>query len=77
MWDDYMGWDWYAVRQYTLFAFIITGLISVIGITEGYPWHHPVSVVGAILIANSTTALIVSIILLVAGFRFVMFKEGY
>jgi hypothetical protein len=77
VWDDYMGWDWYAVRQYTLFAFIITGLISVIGITEGYPWHHPVTVVGNILIANSTTALIVSIILLVAGFRFVMFKEGY
>ena len=43
MWDDYFGWDWYAMRQFAFFALCLFGLASVIGMTEGYPWHQPLT----------------------------------
>lgn len=77
MWDDYMGWDWYAVRQYLFFAGLVFAFASLIGMTEGYPWHYPVTYIGDALMANSTAVLITTIVLLIAGFRFIMYKEGY
>ena len=77
MWDDYMGWDWYAVRQYLFFASIIFAFASLVSMTEGNPWHYPVSYIAAILLANSTAVLISAIVILIATFRFIMYKEGY
>lgn len=77
MWDDYMGWDWYAVRQYIFFVGIIFAFASLISLTEGYPWHYPATMIGTYIAVNSTAALIITIVLLIAGFRFMMYKEGY
>lgn len=77
MWDDYMGWDWYAFRQFVFFGGFFLILASFISMTEGYPWHHPASwIVGRVLV-HRTAALIGVIILIAAGFRFIMFKEGF
>lgn len=77
MWDDYMGFDWYALRQYMFFIGVIFFFASAIGMTEGYPWHYPITFVGNYIVEHSTTFLIVTIVLLIAGFRFIMYKEGY
>ena len=58
MWDDYMGWDWYAMRQWAFFACMFLFLASVIGMTEGYAWHHPASYIFAIIITLVTICII-------------------
>ena len=77
MWDDYFGWDWYAMRQFAFFALCLFGLASVIGMTEGYPWHQPLTYIFALITANSTVSLILAIISLVAVVQFIKFKEGF
>ena len=77
MWDDYMGWDFYAVRQYLFFAGIIFAFASLVSLTEGHPWHYPVSYIVDYLMSHSTAVLIIAIVLSIGAFRFIMFKEGY
>ena len=77
MWDDYMGWDWYMMRQWAFFGGMIVFLASVIGMTEGYPWHHPVTYIIGIITTNSTVSLILTIFALIAAFQFIKFKAGY
>ena len=77
MWDDYMGFDWYALRQYMFFLGVIFFFASAIGMTEGYAWHYPITFVGNYIAEHSTAFLILSIVVLIAGFRFIMYKEGY
>jgi len=77
MWDDYMGWDWYAFRQMLFFSGFILVLISLISMTEGHPWHHPISWIAGRLLVHRTMTLIGVILLIIAGFRFIMYKEGF
>jgi hypothetical protein len=77
MWDDYMGWDWYAMRQWAFFSVMFLGVASVIGMTEGYPWHQPITYVIGIITGNSTVALILTMFTLIAVFQFIKFKAGY
>ena len=40
-WDEWMGFDWYAFRQFLFTLGSLCTLISLVAMTEGYSWWQP------------------------------------
>jgi hypothetical protein len=67
-WDEYFGWDFYAMRQAAFGLLSFGTLVSLVAMTEGYTWYAPYAAILRFFADHAPQTLILSMLGLSAGF---------
>jgi hypothetical protein len=73
-WDEYFGWDFYAMRQAAFGLFSLGVLISLVAMTEGYTWYAPYAAILRFFADHATQTLILLMLGFSAAFWYWRFK---
>ncbi len=73
-WDEWLGFDWMAFRQFLFSVGCLSLMISLIATTEGYAWWQPYASVWGFFASNATISIIGAMFAMTALFWFWRFK---
>jgi len=57
-WDEWMGFDWMAFRQFLFTLGCLGTLTSLVAMTEGYSWWHPYAVIFDFFASRAAASII-------------------
>ncbi len=73
-WDEWMGFDWFAFRQFLFVVLCLCTMVSLVAMTEDYPWWAPYAAILRFFTDRATASLIGLMMLLSALFWYWRFK---
>jgi len=73
-WDEWMGFDWYAFRQFMFMVASLCTLISLVSMTEGYAWWHPYATIVGFFADRAAASLIGFMVAFTGAFWYWRFK---
>lgn len=68
VWDPWLGWDWYAVRNLIMVLIMLSLFASFISLTDGESAIYPFILLKDFLIDHFETGLVVLLLIVSAGF---------